>query len=84
MSKSAVITTRLDQDTLAALDKLAASTERTRAWVAAKAIRRYIEEQTAFDAFIQAGETSIDRGDYLMQEQMEDWLEQRYRAADVA
>jgi len=84
MSKSAVITTRIDEDTLQALDTLAADQERTRAWLAAKAIKRYVEEETAFRAFIKQGEDAIDRGEYYTQEQMEEWFESRYRTADAA
>lgn len=78
MSRSEVITTRLDSDTLDALDKIAAQSERTRAWVAAKAIRHFVEEQRAFHAFIQEGLDELDRGEFYTQEQMEAWFAARY------
>jgi len=84
MSKTAVITARLDAETLAALDALALTRERSRAWLVAKAIKRFVEQETAFDAFIQEGDDAIDRGDYLTQEQMEAWIAQRYPAKDAA
>lgn len=84
MSKTAVITTRIDEDTLRALDVLAADQERTRAWLVAKAIKRYVEEETAFRAFVQAGIDSADRGDLISQEEMEDWFEQRRRLPAAA
>jgi predicted transcriptional regulator len=84
MSKTAVITARIDEQMLQALDALAADQERTRAWLVAKAIKRYVEEETAFRAFIKEGEDSIDRGEYYTQEQMEEWLASRYRTADAA
>jgi len=84
MSKTAVITTRIDESTLQALDALAADQERTRAWLVAKAIKRYVDEETAFRAFIKEGEDSIDRGEYYTQEQMEEWFTSRYRTADAA
>ena len=84
MNKSAVVTARLDPETLQALDALATSRERTRAWLVEKAIKRFVEEETEFDAFIKAGEDAIDRGEYLTQEEMEAWFENRYRAADAA
>ena len=66
----AVITARIDADTLAALDALAARRERTRAWIVAKAIERYVEAETAFDAFLQEGEDAIARGDYLTHDEL--------------
>ncbi|MEP7005914.1 MAG: ribbon-helix-helix protein, CopG family [Sphingomonas bacterium] len=84
MSKTAVITARVDEATLQSLDALAESQERTRAWLVAKAIKRYVEEETAFRAFIQEGEDAIDRGEYYTQEQMEEWFASRYRTADAA
>lgn len=84
MSKTAVITARLDAETLAALDALAAKRERSRAWLVAKAIKRFVEEETAFDAFLQEGEDAIERGDYLTQEQMEAWVAGLRVAKDAA
>jgi predicted transcriptional regulator len=84
MSKTAVITARIDEDTLQALDALAADQERTRAWLVGKAIKRYVEEETTFRAFIKEGEDAIDRGEYYTQEQMEEWFASRYRTADAA
>ncbi|MBX9881148.1 MAG: ribbon-helix-helix protein, CopG family [Sphingomonas sp.] len=70
MSKTAVITARLDAETLAALDALAAKRERSRAWLVAKAIKRFVEEEAALDAFLQAGEDDFARGDYLTHEEL--------------
>ncbi|MBX9816354.1 MAG: hypothetical protein A4S12_04110 [Proteobacteria bacterium SG_bin5] len=70
MSKTSVITARLDADTLAALDALAEKRERSRAWLVAKAIKRFVEEETAFDAFLQQGEDDIARGDFLTHEEL--------------
>ena len=84
MSKTAVITARIDEDTLQALDALATDQERTRAWLVAKAIKRYVEEETAFRAFIKEGEDAIDRGEYYTQEQMEEWFASLHRTADAA
>ncbi len=80
MSRSAVITTRVDEDTLDALDKLAARSERTRAWIVAKAIQRYVEEESAFHEFVQEGLDELDRGEFYTQEQMEAWFAARYDA----
>jgi len=85
MSKTAVVTARLEEETLKALDALAESQERTRAWLVAKAVERYVEEETAFRAFLKQGEDAIDRGDYLTHEEMmadiKSWKLGRKRAA---
>ena len=85
MSKTAVITARLEEETLKALDALAESQERTRAWLVAKAVERYVREEVEFLAFIKEGEDAIDRGDYLTHEEMiadiKSWKLGRKRAA---
>jgi predicted transcriptional regulator len=83
MSKPHVITARIDDETLAGLSRLAKYHERSRAWLVAKAVEQYVKEETEFFAFIQEGEDSIERGDYLTQEQMEEWL-QSLKRADAA
>jgi predicted transcriptional regulator len=84
MSKTVVITARLDEATLESLDSLAASRERSRAWLVAKAVKRYVEEETTFRAFVQAGIDSADSGDLISQEEMENWFEQRRQLAAAA
>ena len=84
MSKTAVITARVDEATLQSLDALAASRERSRAWLVTKAIKRYVEEEAALHAFVQAGIDSADRGELISQEDMEDWFEQRRHVAAAA
>lgn len=85
MTKTAVITTRIDIGTLDALDALAVTRERTRAWLVAKAIERFVREESALHAFLKEGEDAIDRGDYLTQDEMtaeiERWKRSRKRAA---
>jgi predicted transcriptional regulator len=68
--KTSVVTARLDQDTLAALDRLAEHHERSRAWLVAKAVSRYVKAESAFFAFLQEGEEAIDRGDYVTHEEL--------------
>jgi len=70
MSKSAVVTARLDPDLLAGLDRLAAYYDRSRAWLVAQAIERYVRDESAFSAFIQEGEDAIAKGDYLTHDQL--------------
>jgi len=73
MANTSVVTARLDPETMSALEKLAASRERSKAWIVAKAVRQYVEDEAAFHAFLEAGDAAIDRGDYLTQEQMIEW-----------
>jgi len=65
MSKTSVVTARLDPETLAALDLLGERQDRSRAWLVGQAIRRYVEEEAAFLAFLKEGEDAIERGDYV-------------------
>lgn len=81
MSKSAVITARFSPDILAKLDELAAAMDRSRAWVIANAVQRYVDQELEFRAFVQAGIDSADRGELIGQEEMEAWFEARHRQA---
>jgi predicted transcriptional regulator len=81
MSKSAVITARLDNDALAKLDQLSTMLDRSRAWIVAKAVQRYVDEELEFRAFVQQGIDSADRGELISQEDMEAWFEARHRQA---
>lgn len=71
MSKSAVITARLESDTAAKLDLLAEKLDRSRAWVIAKAIDQYVNEELEFMAFVQEGEDDIAAGRFHTQEEVE-------------
>lgn len=79
-----VITTRIDDDTLARLDDLCLQMERSRAWLVAKAIKSFLEEEAGFSAFIKEGDDCFERGDFLTQAQMEAWVADRYRTAEAA
>jgi len=81
VTKSAVITARLDEAALADLDRLAAALDRTRAWIVAKAVQRYVDEELAFRAFVQEGIDAAGRGETISQEEMEAWFEARHRQA---
>jgi len=74
MSKSQVITARIDPEVMALVDRLAAAQGRSRSWLAARAIEKMARAETAFWDFVKEGEDAIARGDYLTQEQMEDWI----------
>ena len=70
MSKRNVITARVDDELLAALDRLGGFTERSRAWLVAEAVRNYVKEETSFFDFLQEGEKAIERGDFSTHEQL--------------
>ena len=56
MSKSAVVTTRVTADLSVQIDLLAKELDRSRAWVTAKAVERYVQEELEFIAFVHEGE----------------------------
>ena len=63
MSKSAVITARVDEDTLRLVDRVAKAQGRTRAWFVANAVQRFAEAEAGYLAFVQEGIDALDRGD---------------------
>lgn len=62
---TAAFTIRLDDETLAKLDALAAETDRSRNWLAAKAIENYIELNAWQIEQIKAGLAEADRGEFV-------------------
>jgi predicted transcriptional regulator len=70
VTKRNVITARVDDETLAGLDRLSDYADRSRAWLVAEAVRRYVEEEAAFIAFVQEGEDDIERGDFITHDQL--------------
>ena len=84
MSKSTVITTRLDAETLGLVDKVASAQGRSRAWFAAEAIRRVAESEADFLAFVQAGIDSADRGELTPQDEVFANLRDRRRRRSAA
>lgn len=74
MSKSQVITARIDPEVMALVDRIAAAQGRSRSWLAARAIEKMARAETAFMDFVKEGEDAIARGEYLTQEQMEEWI----------
>ena len=62
---TAAFTIRLDDETLAKLDALAANTERSRSWLATKAIETYVELNAWQVEQIKAGLAEADRGEFV-------------------
>ena len=57
-------TLRLDDDTLKALDPLAERTDRSRSWLAARAIEEFIALNAWQIVKFEAGINAADRGDF--------------------
>ena len=71
MSDTIVVTSRVPRVLSEGLDSLAKDMDRTRAWIVATAIRRYVEEQSEWIAFIKEGEDDIAAGRTFTQEEVE-------------
>jgi predicted transcriptional regulator len=70
MSRNAVITARVSETMLADLDKLAGYHDRSRAWLVAQAVERYVSEESAFLSFVREGEDAIVAGDFVTHDQL--------------
>ena len=62
MSKTAVVTARLDPETLALVDRIAAARGHSRSRFAAHAIRAVAEREADFLAFVQQGIDDVAAG----------------------
>ena len=83
---SNVVTTRVSDEILMLIDRLAVSRKRSRAWIVNRLIEAAATKQIEFDDFIQVGIDSADRGELISQEEMERWFEERVarRATAIA
>ncbi|WP_376985070.1 CopG family ribbon-helix-helix protein [Bosea sp. R86505] len=68
---TAAFTIRLDDQMMAKLDALAADTDRSRSWLAAKAIENYVELNAWQIARIKDGIAEADRGEFASDEEVE-------------
>ena len=68
MSQSSTMTIRLDADLKTRLDKLADATHRSKSYLAAEAVREYIELNEWQLQEIQAAVTEADAGDFASEE----------------
>lgn len=64
------VTTRIDEETQSRLDQLAKATDRSRSWLVADAIRRYVEEEGWQVAAIEAGLRQADAGDFATEDEV--------------
>ena len=77
MEKSAVVSARLDSETLALVDRIANAQGRSRSWFAGQAIRKAVEIEAEFLNFIEQGTAAADRGELVSQDEMERWWKAR-------
>jgi|CXWL01.1.fsa_nt_gi predicted transcriptional regulator len=76
-SKLAVISARVDAETLALIDRIAAAQGRSRAWLVASAVKRMAEDEVAYLAFVQEGIDAADRGDVIPHEEVQVWIAEK-------
>jgi predicted transcriptional regulator len=63
--RQAVLTARIDSDLATKLDALAARTGRSRSWLTAEAVSRFVEHEVAYLEFVQEGLDAVARGEFL-------------------
>lgn len=68
---TAAFTVRIDDEMLAKLDALAADTDRSRNWIATKAIESYVELNAWQIEQIKAGIAEADRGEFATEEELD-------------
>ncbi len=66
---------RLDPATLDRLDVIARATDRSRAWLMAQAIQRYVEEELWIVEAVQEGIKDADEGRTVSDEKVREWIE---------
>ena len=68
MSKTAVVTTRLDEETLDLVDRVTAARGQTRSWFVARVVAEAARREAGFLAFVQEGIDELDRGEGIPHE----------------
>jgi predicted transcriptional regulator len=68
MSKTAVVTTRLDEKTLDLVDRVTAARGQSRSWFVARVVAEAARRETEFLAFVQEGIDELDRGEGIPHE----------------
>jgi predicted transcriptional regulator len=66
------ITARLDSDTRTRLEKLAASTSRSRSWLVAEAVKQYVTEQSWQVEAIEEGIREADAGNFATDDEVKE------------
>lgn len=68
---TAVVTTRISNDLAEQLDALAVDLDRSRAWIMARAIERFVADEGELIAAIKVGEADLAAGRVHTQEEVE-------------
>jgi len=61
--RQAVLTARVDSETSAKLDEIAALTGQSRSWVAAAAVKAYVDSEAALLRDVQDALAAVERGE---------------------
>lgn len=84
MAQSAVVTARIDDALIQRMDRLAASYDRSRGWVIARALERYLDEELDLLDSLSAAEADIEAGRVFTQDEVEAMFEVRRHRRDAA
>ncbi len=79
---TAPLTLRVDLNTRARLDRLAKATDRSRAFLAADAIERYLDQNEWQTQAIEAGAAAADEGELISHDEVETWLQSWGKASE--
>lgn len=72
---SDVVTVRLGPDVKDRLETLSRATRRSKSFLAAEAIERYLDEEAAFIAAVSEGLDQADRGEVVSHESVAAWID---------
>jgi predicted transcriptional regulator len=64
------VTARIDEETHGRLEHLAKATDRSRSWLVADAVRRYVEEESWQVAAIEEGVRQADAGNFATEDEV--------------
>ena len=78
MSKSVVVTARIDEQLAADLDALAAHRDRSRAWLMEKAIAAFVREELELYRSLDEAEAEFDRGEFIAHDELMAEMKARY------
>ncbi len=74
MAESAVVTVRLAANVKQRLDKLARATRRSKSFLAAEAIERYVADEAEFLAAVEEGVAQADAGQVVSHDRVSAWV----------
>ena len=70
MTKQTVVSARLDDETVALVEEIAAAQGRSRAWFVSQAVREHARREAEFLAFVQEGLDAAAAGDWISHDEM--------------